>query len=57
MAFPFLYKLFLSTFGSMPAQYDPEVDSWWGVILTELGLLDPFREEVSVEIPKVEIES
>ena len=40
----------------MPAKYDPEVDSWWGVVLTELGILDPFREEVSVKIPKVEIE-
>lgn len=53
----FFYKLFLSTIGSMPARYDPEVDGWWGVILTELGLLDPFREEVSVEIPKAGIKS
>ena len=35
----------------MPPQYDPNVDSWWGVILTELGLLDPFREDVSAKIP------
>ena len=41
----------------MPAGYDPEMDNWWGVILTELGLLDPFREEVSVEIPRAGIES
>ena len=53
----FLYKLFLSTIGSMPAQYDPKVDNWWGVILTELGCLDPFREEVSVEILKAGIKS
>ena len=31
----------------MPARYDPEVDNWWGIMLTELGILDPFREEVS----------
>lgn len=34
----------------MPAQYDPEVDSWWGIVLTELGLSDPFREGVSAEM-------
>lgn len=48
----FFRKLFLSTIGSMPAKYNPEVDTWWGVVLTELGFLDPFREEVSVKIPK-----
>ena len=41
----------------MPAGYDPEVDSWWGIVLTELGLLDPFREEVSVEVLEIGIES
>lgn len=57
MGASFFYKLFSSTVGSMPAQYDPDVDSWWGIVLTELGFLDPFREEVSVEILKVGIES
>ena len=57
MATSFLYKLFTSTIGRMPPQYDPKVDSWWGVILTELGLLDPFREDVSVEIPIFGIKS
>ena len=57
MATSFLYKLFLSTIGRMPPQYDPKVDSWWGIVLTELGLLDPFREEVSVEIPRFGIKS
>ncbi|KAF6240063.1 hypothetical protein HO173_001673 [Letharia columbiana] len=45
MGASFFYKLFSSTVGSMPAQYDPDVDSWWGIVLTELGSLDPFREE------------
>ena len=57
MGASFFYKLFWSTIGSMPARYDPETDNWWGIILTELGLLDPVREEVSVGIPKAGIES
>ena len=52
MPVSFMHKLFFSTIGSMPPRYDPEVDNWWGIILTELGVLDPLREEVSVEISK-----
>lgn len=56
MGTSFFLKLFMSTIGSKPAQYDPEVDSWWGIVLTELGFLDPFREEVSKN-PKAGSES
>lgn len=31
--------------GNKPSKFDPDVDSWWGIILTELAIPDPFSSD------------